>query len=74
MPLARVTGVQAQAQTQEQVYFGPTGQYLGGKFLAYWNLHGGLAIFGYPLTPAFSENGYLTQYFERARFELHPAN
>ena len=60
------------SQAQEKVYFAPTGQYLEGKFLDYWRGHGGLPIFGYPLTPAFREHGYLTQYFERARFELHP--
>ncbi|MEO5954060.1 MAG: hypothetical protein ABIQ44_16485, partial [Chloroflexia bacterium] len=64
----------ANAQSQERTYFEPTGQYLDGKFLGYWQSHGGLPIFGYPLTPAFRENGYLTQYFERARFELHPEN
>jgi hypothetical protein len=31
-----------------------------------------LPIFGYPLTPQFYENGYMVQYFERNRFELHP--
>jgi hypothetical protein len=62
-------------QTEEtRVYFAPTGQYLDGPFLSYWQSHGGLPIFGYPLTPAFRENGYLVQYFERSRFELHPEN
>ena len=59
---------------QGRVYFAATGQYLDGEFMQYWQAHGGLPIFGYPLTPAFRENGYLVQYFERARFELHPEN
>jgi hypothetical protein len=29
-------------------------------------------IFGYPLTEELSVGGLTTQYFERARFELHP--
>jgi len=64
-----------QAQPElERTYFEATGQYLGGEFLHYWQGHGGLPVFGYPLTPAFRENGYLVQYFERSRFELHPEN
>ncbi|HEX9990147.1 MAG TPA: hypothetical protein VGE45_16945 [Chloroflexia bacterium] len=56
------------------VYFEQTGHNLGGEFLAYWQSHGGLSIFGYPLTEPFTENGYTVQYFERNRFELHPEN
>lgn len=62
-----------QAANSKQ-YFSPTGQYVSDQFLRYWQEHGGLPIFGYPLTPAFHENGYLVQYFERSRFELHPEN
>ena len=60
--------------TIDRQYFAATGQYVEGKFLNYWLGHGGLPIFGYPLTPAFPEGGYLVQYFERSRFELHPEN
>ena len=45
---------------------------LGGGFLEYWRAHGGLPIFGYPMTEEFSEGGYTVQYFERNRFEYHP--
>lgn len=49
---------------------------ISGRFLSYWQQNGGLAVFGYPLSPAQSEttaNGtFTTQYFERQRFELHP--
>lgn len=51
---------------------------ISGRFRAFWEEQGGLAVFGYPLTDATERatgNGtFLTQYFERARFELHPAN
>jgi hypothetical protein len=56
----------------DRQYFAATGQFLEGKFLQYWHSHGGLPVFGYPLTPAFLESDYLVQYFERSRFELHP--
>ncbi|HMA38126.1 MAG TPA: S8 family serine peptidase [Chloroflexia bacterium] len=54
------------------VYFPQTGHLLGGAFLAYWQSHGGLAIFGYPISEEIAENGYTVQYFERNRFEYHP--
>ncbi|HET8627379.1 MAG TPA: serine hydrolase [Thermomicrobiales bacterium] len=62
-----------------QVYFPQTGHTVSGTFLAYWEDHGGLAQFGYPLTDARQERledgrTYTVQWFERARFELHPEN
>ncbi|HEU5424190.1 MAG TPA: S8 family serine peptidase, partial [Nitrolancea sp.] len=53
-------------------YFPETGHTLGGAFLGYWQARGGLAIFGYPTSEPFEQNGRVVQYFERARFELHP--
>lgn len=51
---------------------------ISGRFLEYWEQNGGLAVFGYPLTAARQETTpegtFLTQYFERQRFELHPEN
>lgn len=47
-------------------------------FRRYWDAKGGLARFGLPRTEAFYEQSatdgkvYLTQYFERTRFEYHP--
>jgi len=59
--------------------FPQTGQAVGGRFLRYWQAHGGLALFGYPLTGERQEKledgkTYTVQYFERARFEHHPEN
>ncbi|MFL5731959.1 MAG: PQQ-dependent sugar dehydrogenase [Chloroflexia bacterium] len=57
-----------------------TGKRLGGRFLQYWQQHGGLLQQGYPISDEFTEvsdlNGkpYLVQYFERAVFEYHPEN
>jgi uncharacterized protein len=62
------------------VVFPETGKRLGGKFLAYWKSHGGLAQQGYPISDEFTEQSaldgktYRVQYFERAVFELHPEN
>jgi outer membrane protein assembly factor BamB len=62
------------------VFFPQTGKRLGGRFLQYWQEHGGLAQQGYPISDEFTEisaiNGkeYAVQYFERAVFESHPDN
>jgi hypothetical protein len=67
----------AQADSLISRYFPETGHTLSGKFLAYWNANGGLPVFGYPLTDAHTEvdpetgKSFLTQWFERNRFELH---
>jgi hypothetical protein len=60
-------------------FFAETGHNLHGRFLTYWDAHGGLAQFGFPLTETFTETledgkRYEVQYFERARFEYHPEN
>jgi hypothetical protein len=56
--------------------FDVTGYNVCGDFRAYWEQHGGLERFGYPITPAFEERvegvTYLVQYFERRRMEYHP--
>jgi hypothetical protein len=60
--------------------FKETGKTVCGKFLIYWNAHGGLAQQGFPISGEFQEiselNGkpYTVQYFERAEFEMHPEN
>ncbi len=60
--------------------FPETGFTVSGRFLEYWEHNGGLPVFGYPIGPARQEYNadtgqtYLTQWFERNRFELHPEN
>jgi outer membrane protein assembly factor BamB len=60
--------------------FPVTGKTVQGKFLQYWNNHGGLAQQGYPISDEFQEKSdtdgktYTVQYFERAVFEMHPEN
>ncbi|MDI3339387.1 MAG: ScyD/ScyE family protein [Sphaerobacter sp.] len=53
-------------------YFEATGHNACFGFQSYWKHFGGLAIFGYPISEEFVENGVTVQYFERARFEWHP--
>ena len=60
--------------------FPQTGYAICKQMQSYWQSYGGLAQFGYPISDPVSEvsptNGktYTVQYFERARFELHPEN
>ncbi len=58
----------------ESRYFPETGHSVGHAFLSYWNTFGGLPVFGYPMTDEYtdSQTGFVTQYFQRARFEWHP--
>src|SRR5690349_1821550 len=69
----------ARAEEDSQ-FFPQTGQTVSGKFLEYWRNNGGLATYGYPITAAQPEvdpetgKTFLTQWFERNRFELHPEN
>jgi hypothetical protein len=46
-----------------------TGHHLCGAFRSFWERHGGEALFGHPLTEAYSRDRIAVQYFERARFE-----
>ncbi|HEY8598479.1 MAG TPA: kelch repeat-containing protein, partial [Thermomicrobiales bacterium] len=66
-------------ETSDSRCFAETGRCVQGRFLAYWQEHGGLALNGYPLSAPFAErleNGkvYVVQYFERVRLEYHPEN
>jgi hypothetical protein len=87
-PVAWVEGVEgiegvagaATALRTDCQTFPQTGRQVCGRFLTYWQEHGGLAQQGYPISNQFQEasevNGktYTVQYFERAVFELHPEN
>ena len=68
------------ASAEEQRCFAETGFCISGRFRVFWEQNGGLPVFGYPIGPAQMEANredgqtYLTQWFERNRFELHPQN
>lgn len=60
--------------------FPETGYCISGPFREFWEQQGGLSVFGYPIGPIRTEinaddrQSYQTQWYERARFELHPEN
>jgi hypothetical protein len=68
------------AEAQARTCFPETGQCVEGRFREYWMQNGGLPVFGYPVTPMAEEynfdlqGSFMTQWFERGRFELHPEN
>ena len=66
----------ALAQTEGGRYFAETGHWVTGDFLqVYDSAPDALLVYGYPITDAFANsNGLTIQYFQRARFELHPEN
>jgi glucose/arabinose dehydrogenase len=77
-----LNNVVPKAHAADDIFFKETGQTLSDKhgFLSYWQSHGGLPQFGYPLTPEILEvnpadqKTYIVQWFERNRFEWHPEN
>ena len=54
-------------------YFAETGHKLCHSFLDYYRANGSIDMFGYPITEYLYENGYIVQYFQRARFEWRPS-
>ncbi|HEX8228324.1 MAG TPA: hypothetical protein VF826_03305 [Chloroflexia bacterium] len=70
----------AQEATLADRFFPETGYLVQGRFLEYWESHGALQQFGYPISNEAKEvsqtdgNEYTMQYFERAIFEYHPEN
>ena len=69
----------ATAAASGATFFTPTGHNLAAPFRDSWQAQGGLPVFGYPISEAFTERNpsdgqsYQVQYFERARLEFHPA-
>lgn len=65
--------------TADQRCFPETGYCISGRFRAYWEAQGGLAAFGYPVSPVEAVNLVTdeprqTQWFQHARFEFYPEN
>jgi hypothetical protein len=63
-----------QSQAEQSHMFTETGHLVSGEFLSYWQQHGGLRIFGYPISNSYTDGSLQIQWFERARMELHPEN
>lgn len=64
------TFLSASAQSSGR-YYAETGHTLDGRFLDYYDQHGGSEIFGFPITESFTdpESGQLIQYTENSRLE-----
>jgi hypothetical protein len=76
MVLTGLPGRLANAQViADREYFPETGHWVTGEFLTkYYSVPNPEELFGDPVTDAFPDNisGLTVQYFEKARFELHP--
>lgn len=55
-------------------YYPQTGHTLSYVFLQYYDSHGGLDVFGYPISEMVNVNGRVVQYFQRGKMEWHPEN
>jgi hypothetical protein len=64
----------AQSLSADGRYYPETGVRLAGEFVRFYDQYGGLAMFGYPISEARIEGGYLVQWTERQRLEYHPEN
>lgn len=69
----------ALTQVERSRFFDETGQWISGEFLDFYEkVPEPERLFGNPITPAFdsslskNQSGTIIQYFEKARFELHP--
>jgi len=50
------------------------GYYVCYDFLTFFDKNGGVSQFGYPISNFEVHDGWIVQYFQRARFEWHPEN
>ncbi len=60
------------SRSRRKVYFPQTGHTVSYAFLDYFKDHGGIDIFGYPITEMHFEDGQIVQYFQRLKMEWHP--
>lgn len=60
----------------DALFFPETGASLSSPYREFWEQNGGLAIFGYPISPPQDVTNanppYQVQWFQRARMEYHP--
>jgi len=61
----------ASAAGQPARVYSATGHSVKGAFLNFFDRHGGVRIFGYPISEELMENGRPVQYFERQRLEYY---
>lgn len=73
-PLMALYGPSDLPDDPHRRYFPETGFWVSGDFLTFFDVHGGLKIFGYPITSPYNDHGILVQYFQNARMEWHELN
>ena len=61
-------------QNSDHAFFSQTGHSLNYAFKNFWEMWGGVSVFGYPISEEFDDpaTGVRVQYFERAVLEYHP--
>lgn len=59
------------ADHPQRRYYPETGHTVSFAFLTYFDEHGGLDIFGYPISEFVVESGLIVQYFQKACMEWH---
>jgi hypothetical protein len=59
-------------ESEDALFFPESGLTVQDEFLAFYEAHGGEALFGPPITPQLDEAGRRVQYFQNARLEWHP--
>jgi len=59
---------------QAERYFPQTGYIVQAEFLHFYEVYGGEASLGHPLSEVIEVGGWTVQYFERGRLEYHPEN
>jgi len=73
MPILTLIDAAAPAERQNDCeYYRSTRHNICSVFMRYWQDHRGWQNFGYPLTEEIQVAGVLVQYFEYAKFEMHP--
>lgn len=74
-PAGSLSRAQVEQPVSGQHYFPETGHWVTGNFWSFYqSIPDPQRIYGYPITDAFQDSmtGEVVQYFQRARFELHP--
>ena len=58
------------ASLAQERYFDEAGYIVEGELLRFFDSHGGLQVFGYPISPAVDDKEYKFQYFQNGRLEM----
>ncbi len=62
------------ASLAQEEYFDESGHMVAGEWLRFFEEHGGLRVFGYPISPVLAEGDIKVQYFQNGRLEMGSDN